>query len=49
MTEVASIAIFGFLTKLSIWTEIIIVHQQKGKSMKDLISRQAAIDERSGA
>ena len=44
MMEVVSIAIYGFLTKPSIWTEIIIAHQRKGKAMDDLISRQAAID-----
>ena len=41
--EVASIAIYGFPTKPSTWTEIIIEHQRKGKAMDDLISRQAAI------
>ena len=44
MMEVASIAIYGFLTKPSIWTEIIIAHQRKGKAMDDLISKKAAID-----
>ena len=44
MMEVASIAIYGFPTKPSTWTEIIIAHQRKGKAMDDLISRQAAID-----
>ena len=43
MMEVASIAIYGFLTKPSIWTEIIIAHQRKGKAMDDLISREQAI------
>jgi len=42
--EAASIAISGFLTKPSIWTEIIIVHQRKGRAMGDLVDRQAAID-----
>ena len=44
MMEVASIAIYGSLTKPSIWTEIIIAHQRKGKAMDALISRRAAID-----
>ena len=44
MMEVASIAIYGFLTKPSIWTEIIIAHQRKGKAMDDLISRKQAIN-----
>ena len=44
MMEVASIAIYGFPTKPSTWTEIIIAHQRKGKAMDDLISRQAAIE-----
>ena len=45
MMEVASIAIYGFLTKPSIWTEIIIAHQRKGKAMDELISRQAVRNE----
>ena len=44
MMEVASIAIYGLLTKPSILMEIIIAHQRKGKAMDDLISRQQAID-----
>ena len=44
MMEVASIAIYGFPTKPSTWTEIIIAHQRKGKAMDDLISRQRLLE-----
>lgn len=33
MMEVASIAIYGFPTKPSTWTEIIIAHQRKGERL----------------